>query len=100
MSYFNATINRSRIPLSQNQKRSLRMAQDDKTGGIPLVLALAIGMPIQCTKSVSFGHHLANGTITRVVKIQMHQDDRQTEVQEEGKHYIIFTHTNSLRSTT
>jgi hypothetical protein len=49
---FHAWVTRGhRSTLSASEMRSLNCLQDDKTNRLPMVLELAIGMPVMCTKN-------------------------------------------------
>ncbi|OWZ23257.1 putative mitochondrial protein [Phytophthora megakarya] len=62
--YFPADVSRKRRgKLTRGQRRSFLCIWSDKTKGLPMLMALAIGQPMQCTKHISRALHLANGTI-------------------------------------
>lgn len=79
--YFPAVVTHSKFHLSPSQRRSLAPIRSDKTGGLPMLMTLAIGLPMQCTKNVSRVLHLANGTIGTVVGFQVsHSDSERVEL--------------------
>jgi hypothetical protein len=51
LNQFRAEVTRARFPLSNILRLAIQTIRDDKTGGMPLILRLAIGIPVQCTKT-------------------------------------------------
>lgn len=88
---FPANTSRTRSSLSISQQRSLRSIRDDKTANMPLLLALAIGIPVQCTKNVSQAMKLANGSIGHVVDFKCASGDSSRTEMLEGIQYQIHT---------
>lgn len=72
---FPGAVSRPRHRLTSPQRKSLESIRDDKTGGMPIVLEIAIGSIVQCTKNVSPFLKLANGSIGTVVGFTMPQND-------------------------
>lgn len=72
---FPATVARPRHELTQTQRKSLDSIRDDKTGGMPIVLEIAIGLTVQCTKNASSLFKLANGSIGTVAAFTRAQND-------------------------
>lgn len=60
---FSAKLYRRKKPLDRTRKDGLRTIRDDKTGNMAVVLELAFGAPVQCTKNASRALKLANGSI-------------------------------------
>jgi len=86
-----AVVRRPRFTLSEMELRSLRSIRDDKTGNMPVMLDIAVGMPIQCTKNVSKRFRLANGSIGIAVDLQDDPTDDFTTRTEGG--YTVVVHT-------
>lgn len=65
-------------------KRSLRSIRDGKIESMAIVLEIAIGAPMQCTKNVSRSMKLANGTIGHVVSVQNNEHDIMSTTEVNG----------------
>ncbi|KAF4143997.1 hypothetical protein GN958_ATG05898 [Phytophthora infestans] len=72
---FPGAVSRPRHRLTSPQRKSLESIRDDKTGGMPIVLEIAINLIVQCTKNMSPLLKLANGSIGTVVGFTMPQND-------------------------
>lgn len=77
---FQAKISRSRFALNQILQQALQGIRDDKTGGMPVILELAVGITVQCTKNTSEVLKLTNGTIGYVVDFVTDEQDSFREV--------------------
>jgi hypothetical protein len=59
----------ARRGLTKSQRRRLCRIRDDKTGNLPMMLDVARGMPVQCTKNVSKYWKLSNGSVGHICGI-------------------------------
>lgn len=88
---FQAIVSRARFSLSPNQEKTIRTLCDDKTDSMPIVLSLAVGIPVQCTKNMSTTLKLANGSIGYVVKILYDPDDSTRTYVQDGVEHILHS---------
>jgi hypothetical protein len=55
------------LNLSISKHQSFNYLRDDKTSCLPMILELAIGMPIMCIKNNFGPKEVANGTLGHVI---------------------------------
>jgi hypothetical protein len=89
-------LTHSKRRLCLSQRRSLAPIRSDKTGDIPMLMTLAMGLPMQRTKDVSRELHLANGTIGTVVGFQVSNSD--SERVERGADLEFHFHTKPAQA--
>ncbi|OWZ16522.1 ATP-dependent helicase [Phytophthora megakarya] len=88
---FYADVSRACFPLTKTQSKPLRALRDDKTGGIPIVLGIAIGSPVQCSKNASSQLKLSNGSIGCVVDFIGDSNDSVVITMRNGIEYHIHS---------
>lgn len=75
-----AIVTRKHQPLPYSVQHRLYVLRDDRTGNLPVVLKIAHGNPVQCTKNVRSDLKLANGSVGKVCAIAVADEDIVTEL--------------------
>ncbi len=71
--------------------QSLKCLRNDKTSCLPMILELAVGMPIMCTKNNSRPMEVANRTLGHVIGYQLPEiTTTHHQVIDETSRYIIL----------